>query len=332
MVGAIRARSANIKPGTREIDAVYLWVDDQDPAWQAKRALHKPSGETAVSIAPARFRQFGELPTSLELLATNAPFIKRVFIVVDNQKPNLERLGQLPFEVVLINHSEFIPAKYLPTFNSRAITAHLHLIPGLSERFLYFNDDVFIARPSQITDWFDGQKPVLRFTETRFPERSNLKTKEVLYQARWKTHDLAVSKKWQVTDRMPEHAPYPLTKSIMTNIWTLFKKELEVTSASRFRSSEAILPELLAFYFAIGNEQFASPKGSTYKYVAMNERSALAPLLDLALKPNGFLTVCLNDVSEVSKSNAMSQLALRARYRRVLGFMRAAAKRNRGAK
>lgn len=316
--------SQNYRPGTqkREIDVVYLWVNDQDAAWQQKRSKYRPDGETAISSAKSRFRQFEELICSIQLLAANAEFVKRVFIVVDEQKPPLELIArELPFEVVVVNHSDFIPAKYLPTFNSRAITAHVHKIPGLSERFLFCNDDVFIARPSIIDDWFDGQKLRLRFTETAFPAQETLEPNEVLYRARWKTKSLADGKGWRVSDRMPQHAALPLTKSIMDEIWKLFPSELDQTSAAKFRSSQAVLPELLAFYFALGSNLAAVPENATYKYVPMNEASGIAPLIDLALKPNHFLSICLNDVSVVSRANSISEKALKARYRRTLDYL-----------
>ena len=306
----------------REIDAVYLWVNDQDANWQSKRALYRPIGETAVAASKSRFRQFNELLTSIRLLSVNAPFIRKVFIVVDDQAPKLDSItGNLPFEIILVNHSEFIPAEVLPTFNSRAITAHLHLIPGLSERFLYLNDDVFVARPSQIEDWFEGNKLVVRFTETRFPSIETLAENEVLYRARWKALHLAKEKGWVVDDRMPEHAPYPLTKSIMKKLWQEFPEALAETAQSKFRTAEAILPELLAFYLAAGSQLSLPAKNQSYKYVPMNEASAIMPLLDLALKPGRFLTICLNDVSEVAEGNRISEKALAKRYARTLRFL-----------
>ena len=306
----------------RDVDAVYLWVNDKDPKWQAKRAKFRPSGETKVATAAARFRQFDELLTSVKLSAKNAPFIRKVFVVVDEQEPNLDSLRHdLPFELIVVNHAEFIPVGNLPTFNSRAITAHLHLIPGLSERFLYLNDDVFIARPSVVEDWFEGEKIRPRFTETRFPPVDALATDEVLYRARWKCVDLARKQGWKVDDRMPEHAPYPLTKSIMAELWKTFPSELSATAASRFRTSEAVLPELLAFYLATGKQLSSPITSSSYKYVPMNEATGIFPLLDLALHPSRFLTLCLNDVSEVAPDNRISDRALAKRYARVLSFL-----------
>lgn len=321
-IGGTKRKHSTSPTVKREIDAVYLWVNDQDPAWQSKRAKFQPKSEVTVASSKSRFRQFDELLVSIQLLAANAPFIRKVFVVVDDQQPKLDSIKfDLPFEVELVNHTDFIPKEFLPTFNSRAITAHLHKIAGLSERFLYLNDDVFIGRPSLEKNWFDGERLQLRFTETRFPAQSSLATNEVLYQARWKTKSLADAKGWNVSDRMPEHAPYPLTKSIMAAIWKLFPDDLKAASASRFRSHDSVLPELLAFYYAIGNDLASTPKNSNYKYVPMNEKVGILPLIDLALKPNHFLTICLNDVSEVSPNARMSERNLLRRYQRALGYL-----------
>ena len=324
LAGSASKKAAKALPQERNVDAVYLWVNDQDPKWQEKRAKFRPSAETKVAASKSRFRQFNVLLTSIQLLGVNAPFIRKVFVVVDDQSPNLDAIsGNLPFEIVLVNHSEFMPAEVLPTFNSRAITAHLHLIPGLSERFLYLNDDVFIARPSNVEDWFDGSRIFVRFTETRFPALETLAENEVLYRARWKAVSLAKAKGWSVDDRMPEHAPYPLTKTIMQKLWNEFPAELSETANSRFRTAEAILPELLAFYLAAGNQLSLPAKNQSYKYVPMNEASAIMPLIDLALKPGRFLTLCLNDVSEVAADNQISEKALGKRYARTLRFLEA---------
>lgn len=307
---------------TREVDAVYLWVDDSDDRWRAKRGAYRPVAETAVATAKSRFRQFDELPYSIRMLAKNAPFIRKVFVVVDDQDPKLDDIAkELPFEVVIVNHSEFIPQQYLPTFNSRAITAHLHRIPGLAERFLYCNDDVFVGAPSQLTDWFDGYKLCLRFTETKFPPLNSLAENEVLYRARWKAVELAREQGWKVTDQMPEHAPYPLTKTALNEIWKQFPREMQTTSSAKFRAADAILPELLADYWAIGNGKARIIENRSYKYVPMNDARGIAPLIDLALKPGRFLTISLNDVSEVPAAYLLDGRRLENRYRRTLAFL-----------
>ena len=59
-------------------------------------------------------------------------------------------------KIKLINHSQIIDAKYLPTFNSHVIEANLYKIPDLSEHFIYFNDDVFVARPLMPNHFFEN--------------------------------------------------------------------------------------------------------------------------------------------------------------------------------
>lgn len=87
---------------------------------------------------------------SLRSLETNAPWIRHIYIVTNGQVPSWldtsnPRVSIIPHDVIFANHS------VLPTFSSLAIEFNLHRIPGLSETFLYFNDDVFLGRP--VTPW-----------------------------------------------------------------------------------------------------------------------------------------------------------------------------------
>lgn len=307
---------------SRLIDAVYLWVDDKDPEWVTKRDLFKGDSSNSSASSQSRFRQFDELPVSIQLMAKNAPFVKRVFVVVDGQKPNLDSiLPTVPFQIVVVNHDEFIPQRYLPTFNSRAITAHLHLIPDISEQFLYCNDDVFISAPSSLEDWFEEQRIKVRYTETRFPPLEALQENDSIYRARWKTNQLANQKGWEAPDVMPQHAPFPLTKSILRKVWLDFPQELELTCSTRFRSGDNILPELLSIYSARAAGLTVPAENVTYKYVAMNRATGIFPLVDLRLHPNKFLCVCLNDVAEPETMGELSEQAISTRYRRTLRFM-----------
>ena len=46
-----------------------------------------------------------------------------------------------------VTHEDIFPNKsHLPTFSSPAIEAHIHRIPGLSQRYIYFNDDVMFGK------------------------------------------------------------------------------------------------------------------------------------------------------------------------------------------
>ena len=128
------------------IDVVYTWVDGDDPEWVAKKAAF--SGQQVVhaeSTHDARFRSRDELRYSLRSLDDYAPWVRTVYLVTDAQVPDW--LDTTNPRIRVIDHREILPAEVLPVFNSNAIISRLHHIPGLSEHFIYLNDDVMLGRP-----------------------------------------------------------------------------------------------------------------------------------------------------------------------------------------
>ena len=57
--------------------------------------------------------------------------------------------------LVIVYHHQFMDYNCLPTFNSMAIEANLHRIEGLSEYFVYSNDDTFLSQPIAKHQLFD---------------------------------------------------------------------------------------------------------------------------------------------------------------------------------
>lgn len=101
----------------------------------------------AETMTANRYRDSEELRYSLRSLIKNAPWIRHIYLVTDNQIPywlNLEssKLTVLSHENIFANKS------HLPVFSSPAIEANLHNIPGISKKFIYFNDDVFLGSPT----------------------------------------------------------------------------------------------------------------------------------------------------------------------------------------
>lgn len=137
-----------------EVDLVYTWVDGSDPEFQRTKRKYQQQEQpkSKYSTETNRFRDLDELKYSIRTVLKFAPFIRKIFLVTNGQRPtwlkNLNPTTVPPIE--LITHRQIFPepqANYLPTFNSIAIEANLHRIPGLSEYFIYFNDDVFFGRP-----------------------------------------------------------------------------------------------------------------------------------------------------------------------------------------
>ena len=125
-------------------DVVYLWLDPSDKLWQHS---YQSFG---YMFDPARFISSNELELSLITASAMLQNVRNVFIVMcdTNRLFPLEFLPQsFVKKIKVIYHSEIIDAKYLPLFSANALESNIWKIPGLSEYFLYMNDDMFPTRP-----------------------------------------------------------------------------------------------------------------------------------------------------------------------------------------
>ena len=90
------------------VDAVVTWVDGADPAHRAKLEAYLASiGRTPPAARAARFHDAGEIDWCLASIARHAPWLGRVFIVTDAQRPPvLARLAGTPLDgrVHLVDH------------------------------------------------------------------------------------------------------------------------------------------------------------------------------------------------------------------------------------
>ena len=133
-----------------KIDVVIPWVDGNDPEWQKLKDQY--SEVKSADKSDSRYRDWDNLQYIFRGIEKFWPWVNRVFLITCGQKPqwlnvNCEKLR-------LVNHSDYIPKEYLPTFNSHTIELNLHRIEELSEHFIYLNDDFFPIRPLKPTDFF----------------------------------------------------------------------------------------------------------------------------------------------------------------------------------
>ena len=112
-----------------------------------------------------RFRSNDELKYSLRSVGEFAPWVRKVFIVTDDQVPAW--LDTSNPRVEIVDHKDIFEDRHLPCFSSRAINLRLHHIKGLSERFLSFDDDFFLGRPTSVSDFFHESGKGKLFTGRR---------------------------------------------------------------------------------------------------------------------------------------------------------------------
>ena len=124
-----------------DIDFVVLWVDPNDPKWQHKKLDYTPDAKSDVGVN--RYRDWGILKYWFRSVEKYAPWVRKIHFVTDEQIPEWLNLDNT--KLCHVNHYDYIDKSALPVFNSSAIEIGIHNIPGLSEKFVFFNDDMFIT-------------------------------------------------------------------------------------------------------------------------------------------------------------------------------------------
>ncbi|MGY6521615.1 MAG: Stealth CR1 domain-containing protein [Mongoliitalea sp.] len=155
------------------IDAVITWVDGDDPKHQAKmdQALQGKSRKHIPGAEKTRFGNANELQYSILSILRFAPFVRYIFIVTDEQTPDVHTIVEQYFpdriqDIRIVDHKEIFRdhLEFLPTFNSRSIEALLWKIKDISDHFFFLSDDMFLIRPTKPTDFFVDNQPVMRGT------------------------------------------------------------------------------------------------------------------------------------------------------------------------
>ncbi|MFG2999733.1 stealth conserved region 3 domain-containing protein [Streptomyces sp. NPDC048340] len=276
------------------VDAVYTWVDGDDPAWAARKAAAKGEAYHAESASDARFLSRDELRYSIRSLHLFAPWIRNVYVVTDDQVPAWMRTDVPGFQVV--SHREIFrnPAD-LPTFNSHSIESQLHHIPGLAEHFLYFNDDMFIGRPVTPHTFFTPGGTAKYFpSRNRIPQGPVVETDTPVDAACKNNRALLLERFGRVITQPMEHIPYALRRSAMEEAEADFPQAWQRTAASRFRAMTDLSPtSSFALYYAAltGRAQPGSMR-HTYLQLSVND---LADRLQRLLDGRGQDSFCLND-------------------------------------
>jgi len=137
------------------IDVVIPWVDGNDPNWQAEK--NKYSGIKSTDNSSARYRDWNNLQYIFRGIEKFWPWVNNVFLITCGQKPTW--LNTKCEKLRLVNHTDYMPDEFLPTFNSKTIELNLHRIEELSEHFIYLNDDFFPIRPLNAIDFFKEGLP-----------------------------------------------------------------------------------------------------------------------------------------------------------------------------
>lgn len=283
---------------TFDIDMVFSWVDGTSSEFQRARAQRMQAyvvGEGDDS--EARFRQIDELKYALRSVYLFAPWVRRIFIVTDSPAPAW--LADHPRVTIVRSEEFFADLDALPTHNSHAVESQLHRIEGLSEHFLYSNDDMFFGRPVS-PDMFFSPGGITKFIEatTRIGMGEPDASRSGFENAARVNRELLRERFGRVTTRHLEHAATPLRRSVMAELEAEFPDDFARTAASAFRSRTDIsVTNSLYHYYALMTGRAVVQTDARVLYVETTLANA-ASEMDRILKHHAYDFFCLNDGSQ----------------------------------
>lgn len=226
-----------------EIDLVIPMVFPEDTQWQEEYSRHKGNGPGAVKHV--RYRSWGTEELLVRCCLKYMPWLRRIHLLLAS--PSQVRGWMTPTpappegeptpappegrgsttgrpSVHLVFHREFIPEEFLPCFSSPCIEMFLHRIPGLAERFIYANDDMFPLSPLSPDDFFLEGRPCQRFVEKPFPAKPNIFQRKCMYQLNMIAKPFG--KHYRGTWMKNGHSMAPILKSSCEKVWERNGKEI----------------------------------------------------------------------------------------------------------
>ena len=242
------------------IDVVIAWVDGSDSELSKKRQLYlsSPAGKVNSSALPTRFASVNEIKYCVLSILKFATFVRNIYIVTDNQDPKIfdevkKRYPERLSSIKIVDHTEIFEGfeTFLPTFNSISIGNMIWRIKGIANNFVYFNDDTFLIRSINPSDWFIDDKPVIRgkwvvapfhrilwkklqmFVNKKLLRKKDYQPRASFHMGQWNSAALT-GHKWRYFTN--SHTPHTVGKELVANYFAKNKTILEKNIAHRFRN------------------------------------------------------------------------------------------------
>lgn len=299
------------------IDVVVAWVDDEDPLWRADFDRHSGKATRFSDRGVNRYRDWGLLRYWFRGLEKYAPWVRRVHFVTCGHYPSWLNLDHPKLQ--LVRHTDYIPLKDLPTFNARPIEINFHRIKGLAEKFVYFNDDMFLINEAPRKIFFKGNLPrdsailtaynglgvsKVRLNSTAIINQHFSKWKCIRkYPFRW--FNIRYSAEllrtllllpWEnFTGFQDNHLPNCYLKSTFLEVWKKEFNLLSETSSSKFRDNDRDVSQHLFKFWQIAAGKFVPiNRNQVGEYYALGRDCT--DLISKRIQHSRRPIICLNDI------------------------------------
>lgn len=296
------------------IDIVVPWVDGSDENWLNERSKYRPSSNADGSSA--RYREWGLFHYWFRSIEAYAPWVRKVHLITWGHLPpflntNHEKLN-------IVKHSDYIPKEYLPTFSSHVIELNLHRIEGLSEHFIYFNDDVYLNKPTKPEDFFKNGIPVdtavfsmvriydnfsfMPYIELNMLGNLNMvfSKKKCIAENPFKWFNLKYGKDMlfnlylfpgkNISGFKNYHSCIPYCKKTLAEVWEAFPEALDNTCRNKFRSREDVNQYLFRYWRLMKGEFAPGKVKSRYLTLGYHTMEEVSNAFNSKYK-----VICVND-------------------------------------
>ena len=300
------------------IDAVVTWVDGDDPIHKAKRLKYATAEQIMNDEVGGdiRYKSIGEIQYCIASLLRFAPFLRKIFIVTDGQNPGLDSFIDKYFperktELEIVDHSVIYRGyeELLPVFDARSIETVLWRIPGLSEHYIYLNDDFLLVAPTTPDDYFRDGKAICyahkfnirtaEFLSALKPRRKGCKSpgfKESMVNAARivgeRRHFLYIG-----------HIPLAIRRSTLKKFYTEHPGIMKRNMSPKFRSSEQYNPQELFYLLGVrsGECTVMPRKGKDLYIKPRNRKGYMEKKLKEFDMAGQALFCCFNSLGYASK-------------------------------
>ena len=303
------------------IDIIIPWVDGSDPAWQAEKeqAIRKYCPEQ-LSNSNIRFQDWDNLKYWFRAIEQFMPWVNRIHFVTWGHVPEFLNLEHPKLNIV--NHRDYIPEEYLPTYNSNTIEMNYHRIKDLSENFIIFNDDMLPLQPIQEEYYFIEDKVCDEAVENiivasafgpvanmaRYTQVNNMmiinryfKKRSVQEQnwEKWYCEDygelLERTKSLSYWNDFPgfrdPHMPSAMKKSTLQKLWELEPGILDKASKNHFRAYDDITQYLIRYWQLCEGDFY--PRRTLGKCCFVNKKNCIE-IAD-AIQGQKCQMICINE-------------------------------------
>ena len=319
-----------------DIDIVVLWVDGNDPAWILEKNMYSPA-VIDDSNSVNRFRDWGLMRYWFRAIDTFLPWVRTIHFVTWGHLPSFLNLSHPKLHIV--RHKDYIPAKWLPTFSANPLEMNMHRIPGLSEHFIYFNDDMFVLRPMKKIDFFKNGFPCTQATEIPLGfigrtqvwnivaandlglinehfEKKSIRSKNIHkyfnLKYRWydnlRTSILGVLFPDSFVGFKNFHCPAVFCKSTFEEIWDAYQDVLEATSSHKFRDREDV-NQWLAVWWQVASGRFHPRRINNRVYTSVEDHTK--DVCDDIIHQK-YEMICIEDNLNDDKFNLVSEKLINA--------------------